>query len=113
MTVYIVFHNPLTITPYSKCDIIVFINIITIINCIITNLIIIMLHSPPGMVQKIPLVVTRMMIAVRRAHMQCRRVGVQRGARGPVIWVSRRPHRRRRRSALVGLLRPASKNNER
>jgi len=44
--------------------------------------------------------------------MHRRRVGIQRGASGPVIWVSRRPRRRRRRSALVGLLRPASKNNE-
>lgn len=70
-----------------------------------------MFCSPPGMVHEVPLVVTRMMIAVRRAYMQRRRVSVQRGARGPVIRISRRP---RRRSALIGLLCPAViKNNER
>lgn len=75
----------------------------------IINIIVVMLCSPPGMVHEVPLVVTRMMVAVRRAHVQRRRIGVQRGARGPVVRVSSRP-RRRCRSALVGLLRPASKN---
>lgn len=65
------------------------------------------------MVHEVPLVVTRMMIAVRRAHMQRRWVGVQSGTRGPIIRVSRRPHCRRRRATLVGLLCPTSKNNER